>query len=186
MSNFSHNYVIHLYCIATGCDKANTPIPHGATQSIVYSLSSDLESSCTHCCPPSGQGKGFFLMAVLVEFICLCLHHARKPVECIQRSQSASFMANTVTKGPGKAAEVMGLFLLQPAQAVRWSHWLLGHAAAWQRDDMRLRDLLPRVATLPLGSGGNVLHPFIPVMFQCSEDWFTEVLRRFIASSLSR
>lgn len=41
----------------------------------------------------------------------------------------------------------------QPAQAVRWSHWLLGHAAAWQRDDMRLRDLLPRVATLPLGSG---------------------------------
>ena len=41
----------------------------------------------------------------------------------------------------------------QPAQAVRWSHWLLGHAAAWQRDDMRLCDLLPRVATLPLGSG---------------------------------
>jgi len=38
-------------------------------------------------------------------------------------------------------------------QVVRWSHWLLGHAAAWQRDDMRLRDLLPRVATLPLGSG---------------------------------
>lgn len=36
---------------------------------------------------------------------------------------------------------------------VRWSHWLLGHAAAWQRDDMRLRELLPRVATLPLGSG---------------------------------
>ncbi len=43
--------------------------------------------------------------------------------------------------------------VLQPAQAVRWSHWLLGHAAAWQRDDMRLRDLMPRVATLPLGSG---------------------------------
>ena len=39
---------------------------------------------------------------------------------------------------------------------VRWSHWLLGHAAAWQRDDMRLRDLLPRVATLPLGSGAPV------------------------------
>ena len=43
--------------------------------------------------------------------------------------------------------------VLQPAQAVRWSHWLLGHAAAWQRDDMRLCDLMPRVATLPLGSG---------------------------------
>jgi argininosuccinate lyase len=45
---------------------------------------------------------------------------------------------------------------LQPAQTVRWSHWLLSHAAAWQRDDMRLRDLLPRVATLPLGSGANL------------------------------
>jgi argininosuccinate lyase len=43
--------------------------------------------------------------------------------------------------------------VMQPAQAVRWSHWLLGHAASWQRDDMRLHDLLPRVATLPLGSG---------------------------------
>ena len=41
-------------------------------------------------------------------------------------------------------------------QVVRWSHWLLCHAAAWQRDDMRLRDLLPRVATLPLGSGAPV------------------------------
>jgi hypothetical protein len=38
---------------------------------------------------------------------------------------------------------------------VRWSHWLLSHAASWQRDDMRLRDLLPRVGTLPLGSGAR-------------------------------
>lgn len=53
------------------------------------------------------------------------------------------------------------LVRLQPAMTVRWSHWLLGHAAAWQRDDMRLRELLPRVATLPLGSGKcsqNVKH----------------------------
>jgi hypothetical protein len=40
---------------------------------------------------------------------------------------------------------------------VRWSHWLLSHAAAWQRDDQRLADLMPRVGTLPLGSGGFVL-----------------------------
>ena len=46
-----------------------------------------------------------------------------------------------------------GFTHLQPAQTVRWSHWLLSHAAAWQRDDMRLADLMPRVATLPLGSG---------------------------------
>ena len=42
---------------------------------------------------------------------------------------------------------------LQPAMTVRWGHWLMSHAAAWQRDDMRLRDLTPRVAMLPLGSG---------------------------------
>ena len=46
-----------------------------------------------------------------------------------------------------------GFTHLQPAMTVRWSHWLLGHTAAWQRDDMRLRDLMPRVAMLPLGSG---------------------------------
>ena len=46
-----------------------------------------------------------------------------------------------------------GFTHLQPAQTVRWSHWLMSHVAAWQRDDMRLRDLMPRVAMLPLGSG---------------------------------
>ncbi|PNH05027.1 Argininosuccinate lyase [Tetrabaena socialis] len=42
---------------------------------------------------------------------------------------------------------------LQNAMTVRWSHWLMCHCSAWQRDDMRLRDLAPRVAMLPLGSG---------------------------------
>lgn len=53
-----------------------------------------------------------------------------------------------------------GFTHLQPAQTVRWSHWLLSHAASWQRDDMRLSDLLPRVATLPLGSGALAGNPF--------------------------
>lgn len=53
-----------------------------------------------------------------------------------------------------------GFTHLQPAQTVRWSHWLLAHAAAWQRDLMRLEDLLPRVATLPLGSGALAGNPF--------------------------
>lgn len=47
-----------------------------------------------------------------------------------------------------------GFTHLQPAMTVRWSHWLLSHAASWQRDDQRLAGLMPRVATLPLGSGG--------------------------------
>ena len=50
-----------------------------------------------------------------------------------------------------------GFTHLQPAQTVRWSHWLMSHVAAWQRDDMRLRDLMPRVAMLPLGSGTLLL-----------------------------
>ncbi len=53
-----------------------------------------------------------------------------------------------------------GFTHLQPAQTVRWSHWLLSHAAAWQRDDMRLADLMPRVATMPLGSGALAGNPF--------------------------
>jgi argininosuccinate lyase len=53
-----------------------------------------------------------------------------------------------------------GFTHLQPAQTVRWSHWLLCHAASWQRDDQRLGDLLPRVATLPLGSGALAGNPF--------------------------
>ena len=53
-----------------------------------------------------------------------------------------------------------GFTHLQPAQTVRWSHWLMAHAASWQRDLMRLEDLLPRVATLPLGSGALAGNPF--------------------------
>jgi argininosuccinate lyase len=49
---------------------------------------------------------------------------------------------------------------LQPAQPVRWSHWLLSHAWAWQRDRDRLADLLKRVNVLPLGSGALAGCPF--------------------------
>lgn len=72
-------------------------------------------------------------------------------------------MQHTLTK--------TGFTHLQPAQTVRWSHWLMSHVAAWQRDDMRLRDLLPRVATLPLGSGALAGNPFC-------------VDRRFLAAEL--
>eukprot|EP00879_Flechtneria_rotunda_P028952 GHRR01031194.1.p1 GENE.GHRR01031194.1~~GHRR01031194.1.p1 ORF type:complete len:144 (+),score=32.01 GHRR01031194.1:117-548(+) len=54
-----------------------------------------------------------------------------------------------------------GFTHLQQAQTVRWGHWLMSHAAGWQRDDMRVRDLLPRVATLPLGSGALAGNPFL-------------------------
>lgn len=49
---------------------------------------------------------------------------------------------------------------LQPAQPTRWSHWLLSHAWAWQRDALRLQDLLVRVNLMPLGNGALAGNPF--------------------------
>jgi argininosuccinate lyase len=42
---------------------------------------------------------------------------------------------------------------VQPAQPIRWSHWLLSHAWAWQRDRERLADLSQRINIMPLGAG---------------------------------
>ena len=49
---------------------------------------------------------------------------------------------------------------LQPAQPTRWSHWLLSHAWAWQRDALRLQDLQNRVNLMPLGNGALAGNPF--------------------------
>ena len=49
---------------------------------------------------------------------------------------------------------------LQPAQPIRWSHFMLSHAWAWQRDLSRLEDLLDRMDVMPLGSGALAGHPF--------------------------
>jgi argininosuccinate lyase len=49
---------------------------------------------------------------------------------------------------------------LQPAQPVRWSHWLLSHAWAWQRDRERLADLRRRLNRCPLGAGALAGNPF--------------------------
>ena len=49
---------------------------------------------------------------------------------------------------------------LQPAQPVRWSHWLLSHVWAWQRDAVRLDELTRRVNVMPLGSGALAGNPF--------------------------
>jgi argininosuccinate lyase len=49
---------------------------------------------------------------------------------------------------------------LQPAQPIRWSHWLLSHAWGWQRDAQRLAELAARVNVMPLGSGALAGNPF--------------------------
>ncbi|GAB5372318.1 hypothetical protein AAMO2058_001655000 [Amorphochlora amoebiformis] len=49
---------------------------------------------------------------------------------------------------------------LQPAQPIRWSHWIMSHAWRWKRDLDRLDDLTKRVDIMPLGSGALAGHPF--------------------------
>ncbi|MCS6962783.1 argininosuccinate lyase [Thermoflexus sp.] len=49
---------------------------------------------------------------------------------------------------------------LQRAQPIRYAHWCLAHAWAFERDRARWRDAYPRLATLPLGSGALSGTPF--------------------------
>ena len=60
---------------------------------------------------------------------------------------------------------------LQPAQPIRWSHWVLSHAWAWRRDAQRLQELLHRVNLLPLGNGALAGNPF-PI----DRDWLAQEL----------
>lgn len=46
-----------------------------------------------------------------------------------------------------------GFTHLQPAQPIRFAHWVMSHVAPLQRDAERLLDLTKRVDVLPLGSG---------------------------------
>jgi argininosuccinate lyase len=77
----------------------------------------------------------------------------------------AGYLAQLIGATLERAADEIDLLMpgythLQPAQPVRWSHWLLSHASMWQRDMQRLDDLLVRVNLLPLGSGALAGHPF--------------------------
>jgi argininosuccinate lyase len=70
-------------------------------------------------------------------------------------------IAQTVARAEQEIDLIMpGYTHLQPAQPVRWSHWLLSHAWAWQRDAQRLAGLRPRLNVLPLGSGALAGNPF--------------------------
>lgn len=77
------------------------------------------------------------------------------------RGHLRQLIAVAVERAEREADVVMpGFTHLQPAQTVRWSHWVLCHAAAWQRDDQRLAQIIDRCNTLPLGSGALAGNPF--------------------------
>ena len=74
-----------------------------------------------------------------------------------------------------RAAEEIDILMpgythLQPAQPVRWSHWLLSHVWAWQRDAARLDELAARVNVMPLGSGALAGNPFAIDRDRLAED----------------
>ena len=50
---------------------------------------------------------------------------------------------------------------MQRGQPIRWSHLLLAHAFSFHADLERLRQLTPRVSTLPLGCGALAGNPFV-------------------------
>jgi argininosuccinate lyase len=77
------------------------------------------------------------------------------------RGHLLQLISVTVERAADEMEWIMpGYTHLQPAQPVRWSHWLLSHAWAWQRDAQRLDDLAQRVNLSPLGSGALAGHPF--------------------------
>lgn len=61
---------------------------------------------------------------------------------------------------PKQATNILMTLLSQRAQPVRWSHFLMSHAAALLSDLSRLDPLIPRISVLPLGSGPMAGNPF--------------------------
>jgi argininosuccinate lyase len=80
-------------------------------------------------------------------------------------AQLRGHLRQLISVAAARAAVEIDLLLpgythLQPAQPIRWSHWLLSHVWPWQRDAQRLDELAVRVNVLPLGSGALAGNPF--------------------------
>ena len=82
-----------------------------------------------------------------------------------QTRQTDEYLRQLIATVVERAAQEIDLVMpgythLQPAQPVRWSHWLLSYAWMWRRDAQRLAELASRVNVLPLGSGALAGNPF--------------------------
>jgi argininosuccinate lyase len=84
----------------------------------------------------------------------------RAEIEVMQSNLHA-LIATAAARAEAEVDMLMpGYTHLQPAQPIRWSHWLLSHAWSWQRDACRLAELARRVDVMPLGSGALAGHPY--------------------------
>jgi argininosuccinate lyase len=67
-------------------------------------------------------------------------------------------LATLLTAGASYAKDHIDVLMagythLQPAQPIRFSHWICSHLAPLMRDAQRLKDMIPRANQCPLGSG---------------------------------
>ncbi|KAF9053201.1 argininosuccinate lyase [Panaeolus papilionaceus] len=60
-----------------------------------------------------------------------------------------------------QSALLPGYTHLQRGQPIRWSHLLLSYAFSLNTDLGRLKELIPRISVLPLGSGALAGNPFV-------------------------
>ncbi|KAL7928674.1 argininosuccinate lyase [Trichoderma chlorosporum] len=75
--------------------------------------------------------------------------------------QLVAFLKVIVARAESEIDYIMpGYTHLQRAQPVRWSSWLMAHAAAFKQDLERLRQVFDRVNLSPLGCGALAGNPF--------------------------
>lgn len=76
---------------------------------------------------------------------------------------------------------------LQPAQPIRYSHWLLSHLFPIVRDAQRLKDMIPRANSCPLGSGALAGNAFgVDRSFLANELGFDTVTENSLDSVCDR
>ncbi len=100
--------------------------------------------------------EGAILRDILKQLIAAVVARAEAEIDVIMpgfthlQARSAALRATLapLRRPTHSATECVAL---QPAQPVRWSHFLLAHAWSWRRDVSRLDDLLKRADVMPLG-----------------------------------
>jgi len=101
-------------------------------------------------------------------------------------------MAQLLTAGAEYAQQHIDVLMagythLQPAQPIRFSHWLLSHLVPLVRDAQRLMDIIPRANQCPLGSGALAGNAFgVDREFLASELGFEGVTANSLDSVCDR
>ncbi|EDQ86075.1 uncharacterized protein MONBRDRAFT_11183 [Monosiga brevicollis MX1] len=101
------------------------------------------------------------LIDLLKAFVASSIERAAADIDVLMPGYThlqASAFTLLYHSTPTPCARLLPIFLR--AQPIRWSHWVLSHAWAMQRDIERLTDLRKRVNVMPLGSGALAGHPF--------------------------